>query len=98
VAKSGKAVLRQAFRHLEEEVPESVARVIRNLRHPHARLICIPVGILLMLGGVFSVLPFLGLWMLPLGLLLLAYDVPFLRKPVGGFIIWATRKWAWFRR
>jgi hypothetical protein len=42
-------------------------------------------------GGVLSILPVLGIWMLPLGLLLVAYDVPFLREPVGRFTIWATR-------
>lgn len=56
------------------------------------------MGILLMLGGVFSILPFLGLWMLPLGLLLIAYDVPFLQKPVGRFTLWAIQKWAVLRQ
>ena len=50
------------------------------------------------LGGVFSFLPVLGLWMLPLGLLLLAHDVPFLRKPVGRFTSWGAQRWAKFRR
>jgi hypothetical protein len=35
---------------------------------------------LLILGGIFSVLPVLGIWMLPLGLILLAEDVPVLRR------------------
>jgi hypothetical protein len=95
---SGRAILRQAFRHLEHEVPGKVAYVLRNLRHPNARWIRIPVGILLMLGGIFSILPFLGLWMLPLGLLLIAYDVPFLQKPVGRFTLWAIQKWAVLRQ
>ncbi|WP_335645575.1 hypothetical protein [Microvirga ossetica] len=56
------------------------------------------MGILLMLGGVVSILPFLGLWMLPLGLLLIAYDVPFLQKPVGRFTLWAIQKWAVLRQ
>lgn len=56
------------------------------------------MGILLMLGGIFSILPFLGLWMLPLGLLLIAYDVPFLQKPVGRFTLWAIQKWAALRQ
>jgi hypothetical protein len=54
----------------------------------------LPAGILLILGGVFSILPGLGIWMLPLGLLLVALDVPFLRKPIGQSAIWATDKWA----
>jgi hypothetical protein len=95
---SGRAVLRQAFRHLEHEVPGKVARVLRNLRHPQAKWIRMPVGILFVLGGIFSILPVLGLWMLPLGLLLMAYDIPLLRKPVGHFTIWAIRKWASLRQ
>ena len=97
MAQSSKAVLRRAFKHLEREVPGSVGRQIRNLRHPNARWIRIPVGILFILGGVFSFLPLLGIWMLPLGLLLVAYDVPFLRRPVGRFTIWSARRWASFR-
>jgi hypothetical protein len=99
---NGRIVLRRAFRDLEQKVPESMARLIRKLRHPDARWIRIPAGLLLTLGGIFSILPVLGLWMLPLGLLLIAQDVPFLREPVGRFTIWGTRKWVacreWVRR
>jgi len=93
-----RAILRRAFRQLEHEVPGKVARVLRSLRHPDSRWIRIPAGILLMVGGVFSILPFLGIWMLPLGLLLIAYDVPFLRAPVGRFTLWAIRKWTALRQ
>jgi hypothetical protein len=40
----------------------------------------IPAGLLLIAGGVFAILPLLGLWMLPLGLVLLAEDIPPLRR------------------
>lgn len=43
---------------------------------------------------VFSILPFLGIAMLPLGLMLIIRDVPFLCVPVGRLTIWGTRKWA----
>ena len=33
------------------------------------------LGVLLMIGGVFSILPFLGLWMLPAGFYVAALDV-----------------------
>jgi hypothetical protein len=72
--------------------------VVRRLRHPDARWIRIPVGLLAVIGGIFSFLPVLGIWMLPLGLLLLAYDIPFLRKPVGRFTIWAAWRWGRLRR
>lgn len=95
---NGKAILQRAFRSLEHELPARVAEALRALRQPHARWTRIPVGILLILGGVFSILPFLGIWMLPLGLLLIAYDVPFLRQPVARFTLWGTRKWAALRQ
>ena len=40
------------------------------------------VGVLFMVGGVFGFLPILGFWMLPLGLALIALDLPPLRKPI----------------
>ncbi|MDP3198102.1 hypothetical protein [Tabrizicola sp.] len=51
-----------------------------------------PVALLLIAGGVFSFLPVLGVWMLPLGLLLLAVDLPVLRGPISAFIIRGRRK------
>jgi hypothetical protein len=39
----------------------------------------VPAAVLLILGGLLGFLPVLGFWMLPLGLLLLAVDLPALR-------------------
>jgi hypothetical protein len=58
----------------------------------------IPLGILLVLGGIFSFLPVLGLWMLPLGLLLLALDLIFLQSPVNSAILRGGRWWTTWRR
>ena len=52
----------------------------------------LPGAILLILGGIFSILPVLGLWMLPLGLLLFAQDVPPLQKPMAQGLGWIERK------
>lgn len=38
------------------------------------------LGILLFIGGVLGFLPVLGFWMMPLGLALLATDVPPMRR------------------
>ena len=51
-----------------------------------------PVALLLIAGGVFSFLPVLGIWMLPLGLLLLAVDLPVLRGPISVLVIRGRRK------
>jgi hypothetical protein len=58
----------------------------------------LPVGALLLVGGLLSILPFLGIWMAPLGLLLLAQDVPVLRRPTGRTMIWVERRWTTWRR
>jgi hypothetical protein len=97
--KSSRAKLREAFLNLENEVPGSVARQIRNLRHPASRWARVPIGLLFVLGGLLApLIPVLGVWMLPLGLLLLAYDVPILRRPTANFTIWSTRKWIALRQ
>jgi hypothetical protein len=67
--------------------------LIRFLRADYSRVIRLPMGILFVLGGILSVLPFLGFWMLPVGLMLLAVDIPFLRGPVARLVI-RGRRWA----
>ena len=95
---TGKATLRQAFRRLEDEVPAKAGRALRSLRHPNARWIRIPLGVLLVLGGIFSILPFLGIWMLPLGLVLLALDVALLRRPTVRMLVAGERLWNRLRK
>jgi hypothetical protein len=79
-------------------LPLWLARWIRRLRKPRARWVRLPVAALLIPGGFLSFLPILGFWMLPLGLLLLAVDIPLLRHLVYRFINWlAMKKPSWFR-
>ena len=40
------------------------------------------VGTLFVIGGIFGFLPILGFWMLPLGLALIALDLPPLRNSI----------------
>lgn len=40
------------------------------------------VGILIMIGGVFWFLPFVGIWCLPLGLAFVALDIPWTRQHI----------------
>jgi len=54
----------------------------------------IPLAIGLMIGGLFGFLPVIGFWMLPLGLALLAIDLPFLRRPLARFMAFINRKLA----
>jgi len=81
------------FAWFEAKLPAGPARFVGWLRKPSSRYVRIPLAILLILGGIFSILPVLGLWMLPLGLLLFAQDVPFLQKPIAQLLGWIERKW-----
>jgi len=98
VSKKDQKRFERQFNNIERTVPDAVRRVLRWLRHPYSRLVRIPLGIILVLGGIFSILPLLGIWMLPLGLLLLAIDIPFLQAPVGQWIIRGRRWWENWRR
>jgi hypothetical protein len=52
----------------------------RRLRLPKSRIARIALGCGLILGGLLSFLPVLGIWMLPLGLLVLSQDIPAVRR------------------
>ena len=93
-----KSELDRHFAWFEGKLPRRSANFVRWLRKPSSRLVRIPLALLLVVGGVFSFLPILGLWMLPLGLLLIAQDVPFLQKPLANMLGWMERKWLERRR
>jgi hypothetical protein len=93
----GEGRINRQFERIERKIPIA-AKLLEWLRRPATRVIRIPIGVLMILGGVFSFLPILGIWMLPLGLLLLALDIAFLRTPVAGVIVRGTRKWITWRR
>ena len=72
-------------------LPKFIQPVVRWLRLPSARWVRLPAAALLIVGGVFSVLPFLGLWMLPLGVVLMAEDVPLFRRLTDKGLDWVER-------
>jgi len=91
--------LDRSFGRLQRRLPPPFARTIGGLGNPSARWVRIPAGILLIAGGFVGFLPILGFWMVPLGLLLLAQDVPFLKRPTSKAIVWGERTWTrWKRR
>jgi hypothetical protein len=86
--------LNRQLDRLQRRAPRA-SRVLAWLRRPEVRLVRLPMAVLLIIGGILSFLPVLGLWMLPLGLLLAAVDVPFVRGPVTRAM---GRIEAWLRR
>jgi hypothetical protein len=90
--------LNRLFDKLERRIPPFAANWLRWVRRPEARMFRLPLGILLVLGGIFSFLPVLGIWMLPLGLLILALDFIFLQAPVNTAILRGGRRWTTWQR
>lgn len=82
---------------VSRRVPTKISQFIHWLRKPSSFAARLAVALLLIFGGVFSFLPVLGLWMLPLGFLLIAQDVPFLQKPLVKTLAWVESKWKLLR-
>jgi hypothetical protein len=68
---------------LQERLPGRVSGFMQKVRSPAVKPYRIPAGIALTVGGVVGFLPILGFWMVPLGLAVLAQDVPVMRPPLA---------------
>lgn len=66
----------------------------REIKLPKSKFARIAIGVALVLGGMVGFLPILGFWMIPLGLVVLAVDVP----PVQRFIHRVEAWWARWRK
>ena len=60
-----------------------------KVRLPRSRLLRLGLGGGLIVGGLFGFLPILGFWMLPLGIIVLAADIPAARRLKH----WIEYKW-----
>jgi hypothetical protein len=90
--------LNRQFEAVEQTVP-AMGGTLDWLLARHRRIVRVPIACLLILGGFLWFLPILGLWMLPLGLLLLSVDVPGLQPFVTGMIVRIRRRIRpWLRR
>lgn len=94
----GKVLLNRAFEGLERAVPGRVTRMLRWVRDPKSRHLRIPLGLLCILASFFWFLPVIGIELFPIGLLLIAQDVPFLRRPVARMTLWLESRWNRLRR
>ncbi|MBR26594.1 MAG: tryptophan synthase subunit beta [Rhodobacteraceae bacterium] len=86
-----KARLKRQFEAIARRVP-ALRRIIGSLLNGRLRIIRIPLACALILGGVLAILPIFGVWMLPLGLLLLAVDIPRLQPFVSRALIRVRRR------
>jgi hypothetical protein len=87
-SETGTMARERRLQGLIARLPQRVQRAIVWLRERHRWWVRIPAGLLLIVGGCLAILPFLGLWMLPLGIVLLADDLPPLNRLTGRWLAW----------
>ncbi len=71
--------------------PKQVKLLGCSMPVPASRIARVSLGLVLVLGGIFSILPVLGLWMIPLGLLVLSVDFAIVRR-------WRRRVELWWAK
>jgi len=80
------------FDRLQGHLPEWAARLLQKVRAPGAIWVRILLALVLIAGGFVGFLPILGFWMLPLGLALLAFDLPFMRPAMTRLLSYINSK------
>ena len=84
--------LGRQLKRLERRLPAFAARLMAWSRRPGTAYVRVPLGVLLVLAGIAgAVMPVLGVWMIPLGLALMAFDIPFLQPPLIRMLAWINR-------
>ena len=64
-----------------------------RVRVPASSALRIAGGVVLIAGGVFGILPVLGYWMIPAGLVLLSFDFPLIRRFRRRMEVYMLRGW-----
>jgi hypothetical protein len=72
--------------------PASRFRYWLNDHLPTTPWLRVPIGILLVIGGILGFLPILGFWMIPLGLAVLAVDFPPARRLGRRLVVFVGRR------
>jgi hypothetical protein len=78
---------------------KSIIVLGKRMPVPSNIVLRVGLGLLCIVGGLFSFLPILGIWMLPLGLMILSIDFPpirrFRRVATVKIMGWLKRRWPW---
>jgi hypothetical protein len=78
---------------LRAYLPDWLCRTVKWLREPDRLIARVMVSLVLVVGGLFSFLPVLGLWMLPLGLIIISQDLTFLQRPLLHLFGWTEHQY-----
>jgi hypothetical protein len=95
--------LDKAYEALGRHAPASFSRVLRWIRKRRGRKARLAMGAALVgLGVLGPVLPVAGVWMIPIGLLLIAEGMPTMQEHVAELPLWLERQWlklrSWWQR
>lgn len=72
--------------------------VLSGLQGRPLALVRLPLALFLIAGSLLAILPVFGIWMLTLGLVLLAIDLPLLRPVVSSALIRSRRRLSIWQR
>jgi hypothetical protein len=79
--------------HLIAKLPSWSGIALYWMLAPSRHWIRIPAALDFLLCGAFAPIPLIGVWMLPIGLVLLGEDVPWLKAPMERTAQCAERIW-----
>lgn len=68
------------LQRLLDLLPHPARQTYSWLIRPDAKWLRLPLGVALVRGSILSFLPVLGIWMLPIGALLIGEDIPPVRR------------------
>ncbi|KIQ67569.1 hypothetical protein Wenmar_03995 [Wenxinia marina DSM 24838] len=89
-------LLRRRFDRQFQQIYRTLPWLRRPLERIRARgwwVVRVPLALIFIVGAFLAILPVFGLWMLPIGLILLAIDLPVLQGPVTAMMIRVRRWW-----
>jgi hypothetical protein len=87
-----RALAEQRLEKLISRLPRGFAGFVHWVREPKLIWLRLPIGIAMICGGLVGFLPVLGFWMVPLGLILLAQDIPPVERGLYRLVNWAAAK------
>jgi len=76
----------------QNHIPTWVGHNLNRLRGKRAVWVRVFTGVGLIIAWGFLPLPLVGFWMLPVGLALLAHDIPIVRAPIARLLHFTNRK------
>jgi hypothetical protein len=82
----------EEMNRFQNHVPTWVGHNLNRLRGKRAIWVRVLTGVALIVAWGFLPLPLVGIWMLPVGLALLAHDIPTVHAPIARLLHFANGK------